>query len=606
MARFEADGRLTSLSNGASEFVQQSDEPYAILETGPDKLLLSQPTALEEREGTLRVEYGLPPGVPLGVVLEYRLLPLDGEGTALETTVTVTPTTEGTFGADVAVRVPASVAIGEDTKLFAPLKNGVGRTSVGGPPHGFYVWELGGKARMFLGGYTDPLALPMVSESSEDGEWRLTWCSDPYFTTAFQVAPTSLQHPPRRELNWVYSGAVPLAGAETRRVYACLHQGDERDAIQAFYDSALAHIPAGPDWLHDIALIHYDYFSKAGRGWFEDIDAFSARIPEEDRHRVCVCLHGWYDRLGSYSMDPDRREIRDEWTLIRGHDLSDQSGATVSRDGVTEMLEYARSRGFRVALYYGDGLISAADWATATFPREAILRAQGWDEGASHSVILNPAHQAVRAWFLDYTRALMRSFGDHIDALVWDETYFFQIGEIGPANCPGYLDREFMTLMRDITRVTHEHRSNIAFLGSDNVGVTYTCDGTGRGAAAYSVVADGCWQDSACNPEAWPYGVFPNFRNVHWSCNWWPVRNYPATKYGAENFGTPAATSNGYGENRGLEEYPAGALETILGLFWAQVRQFPHRSEWLQEDDPRLPGPVGTHRLGEAGVQQLT
>ena len=117
---------------------------------------------------------------------------------------------------------------------------------------------------------------------------------------------------------------------------------------------------------------------------------------------------------------------------------------------------------------------------------------------------------------------------------------------------------------------------------------------TGRGAIAYSLVADGGWQDTACSPEAWPFGIFPNFRNVLWSCNWWPVGNFEAAEYGASGFGAPAATSNGYGENRGLAEYPEGALERILALSRRQAGS-PRLRSWLEAGDPRIPGPVGTH-----------
>jgi hypothetical protein len=592
-ATFDEGGGLESLTNGPSEFATGTHRRHPIVEVGGDRFEPVSASSFRRAGDALRAEYELPEA-SLTASIDYRLLPLLGDGAALEMVVALTPS--ASVGREVSVRLPARVCVGESPELFGPQKNGVGYVGSSGPLAGRFVWELAGLTRRYLGGYSVPLGLPLVSERADDMPWRLTWCTDPYFTTAFFIQTRSLQDASERELNWTYPGTVPITAPEERRVYACLHAGDEHAAIEAFYATALADVPPGAAWLHDIALVHYDYLAKAGQGWFEDIDTLAERIPPADRHRVCLCLHGWYDRLGRYSMDPGSREIEQSWTLERGHDISGQAGLELTRERVREMLRYARERGFRVTLYYGDGLIGGAGWARETFPANAILRCTGWDEGTVHSVLLNPLHEDVRRWFLDYTRAVTRAFGDDCDGFVWDETYFILQGEVGPADCPGYLDRAYMTLTREITAAIHEHRADLVFLGSDNIGVAHYCDGTGRGAVGYSLVADGCWQDSGCNPEAWPFGVFPNFRNVLWSCNWWPVGNFEASRYGAENFGTPVATTNGFAENRSLAEYPDGALDRILEVFWELARS-PRKPFWLAPGDPRTPGPLGTHPI---------
>lgn len=592
-ARFVASGALASFTDGETELVPEGTRQHAVVEVGGEQFVLTEPSGLRSDGETLRIEYA-PAGAGLGVELAHRLLPLEPGGVALETVVTLTPAAP--IARDVTVRLPAPITLGESPELFAPQKTGVAWTGRGGPLAGRFVWELAGKTRRFLGGYAVPLGLPLVSELADDGARRLTWCTDPYFSTAFFLSPRSLQDPPERELNWSYLGTVPMTAPEQRRVYACVHGGGPERAIQAFYDTALADVPPGAAWLHEIAWLHYDYLAKAGRGWFEDVDTLAELVPPELRGRVCLCLHGWYDRLGRYAMNEETREIEESWSLVRGHDISGQAGVELTRDGVREMLRYARERGFRTLLYYGDGLVAGSDWARATFPPEAILRCTGWDEGTAHSVLLNPLHEDVRRWFLDYARALAAAFGDDADGFNWDETHFVTQGELGPADCPGYADRAFMTLMREIAAVFHEHRDDLVFLGSDNVGVCHYCDGTGRGAVGYSLVVDGCWQDSACNPEAWPFGIFPNFRNVHWSVNWWPVANIAGTRYGFENFGKPVVTTNGYGENRGVAEYPAEARERLVELFHERLRS-PHEPFWLEPGDPRIGGPVGTHEL---------
>jgi hypothetical protein len=102
-------------------------------------------------------------------------------------------------------------------------------------------------------------------------------------------------------------------------------------------------------------------------------------------------------------------------------------------------------------------------------------------------------------------------------------------------------------------------------------------------------MADGIFQDSGCYPGAWPYGVFPNLRNVLWSCNWEPLGHFDYTQHGVECFDAPVSTSNGFIENRGPGELSSDEIKPLLDLF--QKRK-GHRTqlEWreLQETDPAL------------------
>ena len=61
------------------------------------------------------------------------------------------------------------------------------------------------------------------------------------------------------------------------------------------------------------------------------------------------------------------------------------------------------------------------------------------------------------------------------------------------------------------------------------------------------MVADGNWQDSACNFDFWSGALFPNWRNFYGSCNWFPYSRFDIMKRGSEVYGAPIAFSKGGG-----------------------------------------------------------
>ncbi len=68
-------------------------------------------------------------------------------------------------------------------------------------------------------------------------------------------------------------------------------------------------------------------------------------------------------------------------------------------------------------------------------------------------------------------------------------------------------------------------------------------------------------------PAAWSYGLFPTWRNVLWSCNWWSVTRFDHTRWGVEHYGVPVAISNGWEDDRGPSEWTPQDREKILALF---------------------------------------
>ena len=108
-----------------------------------------------------------------------------------------------------------------------------------------------------------------------------------------------------------------------------------------------------------------------------------------------------------------------------------------------------------------------------------------------------------------------------------------------------------LMLIKALTAQVRAADPQKVFLASDCLG------GVGTNVPGYAMVADGTYQDTAFAPAAWSYGLFPAWRNVLWSCNWWSVTKFNNTRWGVEHFGVPVAISNGWEDDRGPSEVDA-------------------------------------------------
>ncbi len=455
---------------------------------------------------------------------------------------------------------------------WLPLKNGVGASM---DTSGLAGYHLAGK----LPAKGISLAIPMVSFASEPLAPRCTIVTDPYFSTLFS----------RNSVEWTYPAKVGLEnGVESRILAVVLHDGPPNDAVQAFFDAALPDIPQGPSWLHEIAMVGYDYLSDGGQGWFRDIDALTAVLPPPDRSKVLLCLHGWYDFVGRYCFDPKTGMLDREWTAFSNYPrvkekFPNSIPVKLTLKDVHDRIAYAKSRGFRCGLYFADGM-SAGDSLANIYAPEKVLYWGGWHgpDTKGKTYCQNPLVPQVRDFFLRYMNALLQEYGREIDALVWDETFHVDTGSLGSEALPGYADRAMMRLTRDLTALVHEHNrkagTQVAFMASDCIGVFP--DWADK--PPYALVADGTYQDSHCRPLAWSYGIFPNFRNVMWSCNWAPVTNWAYTEFGVRNYQAPVAISNGWGDDAGFSEMSAAMRQKVMDLFdWR--KQFLTRLQWFPE-----------------------
>ncbi len=475
------------------------------------------------------------------------------------------------------LRIPA-----ERTSIFAPLFDGRGlRTSRSEPPQYRYVCAGG-----WGEGETERLAIPMLDESSRDLRFHVTYFADPFFSTGIILSPDH-SHVQFRSRFLHDAGGQQF---QPRTFGFLLHSGDVDQALQGFFRHALPDTPPGPDWLHEIAMVHYDYLSEKGQGWYRDIDRLVELFSVEDRRRIALTLHGWYDFLGRYSFDDRSGRFDPRWMTM-------PTGETVPMtiEDIHRRIDYAKKRGFRVLLYFADGL--AMDSGASNFAEELLFREADGEPRKHHwsgpdtiaqTFIMDPLHPRVQSFFQTYMQALLEEFGGSIDGLNWDETFTIRAGEISTGDHQGYADRAFMLLCRDLRELVKARNTDIAFLASDCTGLTLPLeDGTLWRAepAQNALVFDGTYQDSHCSPLAWQYGIFPNYRNVVWSCNWKPVTNFEWTRFGVQAFGAPVAISNGWEDNRGISTYSDVEIRKTVDLFNLRKRE-RLRLRWLEARSP--------------------
>jgi len=434
------------------------------------------------------------------------------------------------------------------------------------------------------------LALPFAVLESGGARWL--GGTDPTFSTTIAITwedsgETTVV------FSWRWLAAAGVHGDESRRLFVQPVR-DERAALDRWFALATPDVPAGPAWLHEIALQNYDYLSKDGQGWYADIDAACALIAPGDRDRALFCLHGWYDQIGRYCYDAATGRLDENWIAfphIHDSELLARAVATpivvgnpsptnyafrnldryrpvpLSWPAVRDRLRYARERGFRTAVYALTGLQAAGSRA----PRVADGTGLDIDTPLWHgpdligpTYLRNPLHPEVRAQVLGYIAALLDQVGDLTDALVMDEAYYVAYGTLGPAACPGYADRAQLSLIREMTGLCHRYRPDLAFLTADLLGAPPL----EQRVFPYSLGADGIYQDSWCTPETWDCVRFPAWRNVAWSCNWAPVSNLAFTRWAVLAHNAPVAISNGcFGDDTGLAEMEPAVVRQVADLW---------------------------------------
>ncbi len=577
------DGRALSLTDGEKELLRKDPSipicEFLLTESGQNHRVFSALLLRHDaRSAAFTAELDL--GNPVRLHFDWQMGNPDESGTPLLCTIDLRAATD--LNTDVALKwfwnfqIPMA-----ERSLFVPLFDGHGlRTSLK-EPRGWHYECTSHQAVV----ETNRLAIPVLDEYSHDLTLRVAHFSDPFFGTAL-ILPSS------DSAGAFSSKFLSAVGPQQfqRRIFGLyLHNGDAATALEAFFRYAIPHCPPGPDWLHEIAMVDYDFLSKKGEGWYRDVDKLTELIEPNDRHCVLLTLHGWYDFLGRYSYDESTHRMLNEWIAMPGGDK-----ISMSLTNMHKRITYAKERRFRVALYFADGL--AIDSGSPTYSEEIVFREPsgelrrhhwGGPDTVAQTYIMNPVHPKVQALLRGYLKALLNEFGKEIDALNWDETFTTKVGDISTGSFPGYADRAFMLFCKELRDIVKSHNPEIAFLASDCTGLMLPQeDGSFWQAlpAQNAVVFDGTFQDSHCYPTAWQYGLFPNYRNVVWSCNWTPFERFDWTNTGVRVFGVPVAISNGWGENRGISDATEVEVRKVMDLFDFR-KNLRNRLRWLETRD---------------------
>jgi hypothetical protein len=603
---FDATGRIESFKSGQTELVNRRHArvPARMLFPGEAAYVFDQPAKASRQGNLLMFEFAFSEPHPLSVRFEYELVEPAVNAVALKQSVYIEAAQP--IRKSVMVQLPRAVQLPEDDRrVFLPLKNGVGRVKRvrGLDNEDDYVYEMAGGRGI---GRPQLLAFPFVQEFSNRTKLALTHVADPFFTSLLRL-PFGGEV---GQYHWIYPESPGLpAGVEGRTFYTIAHRGGPEEAIDLFYRTALADVKPGPEWLHDVALINYDYLSKNGDGWFSDIHRLEQIISRADRRKVVLVLHGWYGLLGEYAYDAAKQRLARTWMafpaglsakvqalgqgasdgeprpmlLTPGYRWNRQAVKALhpvpfSIDEMHRRMRFAKDRGFRVMLYFADGLNSCDSLSDYT-PERVLIRG-GWEgpDTRGGTYVQNPLQPDVRAFFHGYVRALLAEYGHDIDGLVWDETNTVPGDSAGSNLLPGYAGRAMMTLVREVADAVSEH-PHLALLTSDNIGNFNEVRN-----APYSLMAHGTYQDSHCRPEAWPYGLLPNYRNVLWSCNWAPVTNFEFMKFGVEIFDAPVSIGNGcFGDDTGIGDMNEAQVGRVMRLFEMRKRR-KMQIRWIEEE----------------------
>lgn len=554
------------------------------LASGANALRLGRPKLVKASSNQLQLQYqvALPSGTELGVLRTLQIEKTAGV-TALVERFEIRPSSP--IAEDLEIIRPfsiwsaASATSSPDTGHgVLPLKNGWAKAAplIAEPITAEY--RLG----HWLGGTNvSELALPLV-HLDVDSEFTAALLADPRFSAKFSFA----REPGRvgGEIRYRYAGSqVPIIGVEVRRFGLLIgkaapnHESFER-SVDAFFRWMLPEVQPGPRWLQSIYMVDYDFLSDNGRGWEADLNCLTSWLKPAERRHVALCLHGWYDALGAYAFDETTGRLREHWVAMER-----TRHVEFTPDELRRRLKFARDRGYRTLLYFGDGLAADSgapgyheDWVYRDAKGKPITGWQGPDTFGK-TYLMNAAHPEVQRRFMNYLDALLQTVGRDVDGFVWDETFHAPAGQITRNPTPAYCDRAMLDLVRDLTaRVKRFDREKV-FLASDCVGIS-------PGIPGYAMVADGLYQDTHCQPERWPDALFPNWRNAYWSCNWGAVSHFEWTLFGVTEFGAPVAISNGWEDDHGPHEWTLSERDRFLKLFHQRIKQGPAHRRYFTTD----------------------
>jgi hypothetical protein len=582
----KAVGVLVKTPVATVQLDRNNDLPAPVLKfAAGGEVELKNPQVTQPDATRLKLAYDVvaPDGAVLKVVRELILTRREADVDLVEA-FQITP--DKPIRTDLEIRRPFTITGKPDvskTSAVCPLFNGWAKPYLlSGTPRDV-EYRLG---NVLSGKEVDRLALPVI-QLDQKGVWRAALSSDCRFSTLFSISAVK-GAVVQGVVRYCYAcSQVPLKGPETRHFGLWLTAPPSADepfgkSVDSFFRLMLPDVPPGPKWLHEIAMVYYDYLSEDGNGWEKDAKELARLLKPEERRRVALCFHGWYESLGGYGYNDSTGKMKAKWTA-----MGRTRKVPLTQEEMKRRLRVAKELGFRVLLYFGDGVIQDSKspfpecyhpaWDYQDLNGKRITGWEGPDTWGT-TYVRNPSHPEVVAWYGRYLNALLAAYGSEVDGFVWDETHYIRLGLIAQKPEPAYCDRGMLDLIEGLRQQVKAADAEKVFLVSDCIGP----DVPGWGNANYAMMADGTFQDSWCKPDRWSYGLFPNWRNTFWSCIWAAESHFSWMRWGVDNFGTPVSISNGFGDDQGPSEWNPKLRNAVLDIFQQRLTKTPVR--FLTED----------------------
>ena len=332
---------------------------------------------------------------------------------------------------DVGVKHLLSVHGQAAKTVIQPERTGIVRTHPLDKAPGAY-FDLGKAVRR----RETELAMPSIGLDFGTSSFAVS--ADPYTGIAFSTKSLEKDGHTHTQLSLktVYPGSTIPVLSEERIMVFQFHNNGIDGMLRNFYHT-IPDIKPGPEWIHDIQLTFYDYIAETGMSLKPDLDALANKIPEEFRKHVLVCLHGYYDYLGRYSYNHEIKTFDDKWDAYDNK----KRRLPMTKEELHRRMRLVKSYGFRVGVYYADALAYDAlnpdlreDWLLRDVDGKPV-RWWYWQrrpdkKDTNENYMMDPSNPEVQQWFIDYTKAYVKEFGQDLDALVWDETHCILQGQI--------------------------------------------------------------------------------------------------------------------------------------------------------------------------------
>ncbi|NLF07702.1 MAG: hypothetical protein GX594_06950, partial [Pirellulaceae bacterium] len=299
-----------------------------LLDAAPTLTLFDKQGKIEQRLETVKIQRPdensivlecaavLPGGVKVRAVRRISVARRAGEAELVED-FSLIP--DNRIAADLEVRWPFRFVVkdGPEVNAVFPTYDGYAKPYPLSEEFLRGQWPMGNEITQVL---SAPLGLSAVQFGAA-GRWLAAVYADPEFGAMFEISSHGGEV--IGAIRYRYAAAViPLAAGEkeSRRFGLWISEEKANEefgrSIDAFYRLMLPDAPPGPRWLHDIAMVGYDYLSDNGEGWERDVRELARLLKPEERRRVALCLHGWYDNLGEYSFDSQAKRMKPRWTAM--------------------------------------------------------------------------------------------------------------------------------------------------------------------------------------------------------------------------------------------------------------------------------------------------